>query len=204
MVRRTSSHGNPSDEELVRRALVGSADAYRELVERFEKPVLSLIGRMVGDLALAEDLAQESFVRAFSRLSSFDAERKFSSWLFKIAHNRALDHLRLKRPTTVPLEPSGDDGATFEVLEAPAETGPHRRAESAQLADAIESALGALRENYRRILILRFQAGLKYHEIAETTGLSMAAVKVQLHRARKQLAKELVARGLETPEAFRP
>ncbi|MEO1366378.1 MAG: sigma-70 family RNA polymerase sigma factor [Acidobacteriota bacterium] len=203
MARRASIDGTPSDEELVRLALAGSAEAYRGLVERFQRPVLSLIARMVGDLSLAEDLAQESFVRAFDRLHTFDGGRKFSSWLFKIAHNRTLDHLRLKKPDTVALEPTGGDGESFEVLEAPAETGPHRRAESAQLAETIDAALGAMRENYRAILVLRFQGGLRYQEIADATGLSMAAVKVQLHRARKQLAKELRARGVEAPEAFR-
>lgn len=202
MIRRASRDGLASDEELVRLALAGSSDAYRQLVNRFQKPVISLIARMVGDLSLAEDLAQESFVRAFDRLASFDASRKFSSWLFKIAHNRTLDHLRLKKPKTVPLEPAGGDGERFEVLEAPEASGPYRRAESAELASTIDLALAAMRENYREILVLRFQGGLRYHEIAEVTGLSMAAVKVQLHRARKQLAKELAARGFEAPESF--
>lgn len=88
------------------------------------------------------------------------------------------------------------------MLEAPEVEGPHRRAEAAQLADTIEAAIGALRENYRHVLLLRFQGGLSYQEIADTAGLSMAAVKVQLHRARKQLAKELLARGVDAPEAF--
>ena len=193
-----------SDERLVERALGGSADAYRLLVERFQRPVLSLISRMVGDRVLAEDLAQEAFVRAFSRLESFDGSRKFSSWLFKIAHNRTLDHLRLKKPQTVALEPENRDGESFEVLEAPEVEGPHRRAESTELAHTIEAALAAMRENYRHILLLRFQGGLSYQEIADTAGLSMAAVKVQLHRARKQLAKELKARGVDSPEAFQP
>ena len=108
----------------------GDADACHDLVRRFERPVLSLIVRMVRDPAVAEDLAQEAFVKAFRNLATFDRERRFASWLFKIAHNTTLDHLRRKKLDTVPLDAEDDEGESWEVLAAPETGSPHRRAES--------------------------------------------------------------------------
>ncbi|HEY8021858.1 MAG TPA: sigma-70 family RNA polymerase sigma factor, partial [Thermoanaerobaculia bacterium] len=96
-----------SDPELVGATLAGSQEAFRELVVRFERPVFGLIVRMVGDPETAEDLSQEVFVKAYRALASYDPSRKLSSWLFKIAHNATIDHLRRSAPDSVPLE--GDE-----------------------------------------------------------------------------------------------
>src|SRR5436305_7314429 len=98
-----------TDAELVAGALGGSQDACRELAARFERPIYSLVLRMVQDSATAEDLAQEVFVKAFRRLDTYDARWKLSSWLFKIAHNTTIDHLRRGTPATVPLDTGADD-----------------------------------------------------------------------------------------------
>lgn len=183
-----------NDADLVARTLDGSADAFRRLVERYQRPVLSVIARMVGDPSLAEDLAQEVFVKAYTRLATFDRRRKLSSWLFKIAHNTAVDHLRRFKPQTVTLEATGVDGdESWQVLRADEAENPDRRAERSELMARVDAALGRLKPGYREILLLRFQQGLAYHEIAEVTGRAMATVKVQLHRARKRLAAEMAA-----------
>ena len=188
------------DAELVRRALAGSGDAYREIVRRYERPVLSLIVRMVRDPVVAEDLAQETFIKAFRSLPRYDPRRRLASWLFKIAHNTTLDHLRRKSLDTVPLELSDETGEQrWEVLEAPATAAPDRRAESAELLAALEQAIARLRPNYREVLLLRFREGLAYQEIADVTGQPMGTVKIQLHRARKQLAGELARLGHGLP-----
>lgn len=193
----------PSDNELARLALGGSSDAYRRLVRRFERPLLSLIRRMVHDPELAEDLAQEAFVKAFRHLERYDSQRKFSSWLFKIAHNTTLDYLRRRRLDTVPLEISGDDGdGSWEYLPAPESASPDFRAEQKEVAGAIGRALQGLKPAYREILLLRFQQGFAYHEIAEVTGLKMGTVKVHLHRARKLLAAELEKVGVDGLEKW--
>ncbi len=185
-----------NDAELVARVLDGSSDAFRSLVERYQRPVLSVIARMVGDPATAEDLAQEAFVKAYRKLGTFDSRRKLASWLFKIAHNTTIDHLRRARLDTVPLETTTADGEdSWETLRASEAEGPERRAEAAQLIAGLEAALGRLRPSYREILLLRFQQGLAYHEIVEVTGLSMGTVKVRLHRARKRLAAEMTDEG---------
>ena len=180
------------DVELVVRTLDGSADAFRRLVERYQRPILSLIARMVGDPALAEDLAQEAFVKAYRKLGTFDRRRKLSSWLFKIAHNTTIDHLRRSRPEIVPLEATASDGEqSWEILKADEASGPARRAESSELMARLDAALGRLKPSYREILLLRFREGLAYDEIADVTGLSMGTVKVRLHRARKRLSAEM-------------
>ena len=193
-----------TDAELVARTLAGSPEAFRILVERFQRPVMSVIARMIGDKSVAEDLAQEVFIKAYRKLQTFDRQRKLSSWLFKIAHNTTIDYLRRGRLETVPLEARAADGeASWEVLPTAEEQGPERRAERAQLVSGLNAALGRLKPSYREILLLRFQQGLAYHEIAEVTGLAMGTVKVHLHRARKRLAAELEAGGHASPEKWR-
>ena len=147
-----------NDAELVARALAGSAEAFGQLVDRYQRPILSLIARMVGDPAQAEDLAQDVFVKAYRKLGTFDPRRKLSSWLFKIAHNTTIDHLRRAKPETVPLELSTADGEDrWEILRASEEQGPERRAEYSQLVASLDAALGRLKPRYREILLLRFR-----------------------------------------------
>lgn len=186
-----------TDADLVQSALAGSDEAYRQIVRCYERPVMSLIVRMVRDPVVAEDLAQETFIKAFRHLARYDPSRKLASWLFKIAHNTTLDYLRRKQLDTVPLEAEGDGGEeTWEVLAASETLSPDRRMQSTELLAGLEQALSRLKPNYREILLLRFREGLAYHEIVEIIGQPMGTVKIQLHRARKQLAKELEAMGL--------
>lgn len=192
-----------SDSQLAAGALAGSPDACRELVRRYQRPILSLIRRMVGRAEEAEDLAQETFIKAFRSLATYDPSRKLSSWLFKIAHNTTLDSLRRKQLDTVPLLAlSGGGEESWEVIETPPEQAPDRRAERSEMASAIDAALARLRPQHRAALLLRFQHGLSYQEIAEVLELRMGTVKIHLHRARKQLAAELAAAGFEPPSRF--
>lgn len=193
-----TARGNlvPDDLDLVQRALAGSQDAYRDLLLRYQRPVLSLIRRLVRNSAQAEDLAQEVFLKAFRALESFDQRRKFSSWLFKIAHNTAIDQLRRKEVVTVPLEtPDRDQPDLVAILpDSGAET-PAGRAERRDLATAIEGAVASLKPLYREVVILRYQEGLAYEEIAEVTDLPLGTVKTHLFRARKAMVVHLEARG---------
>lgn len=186
-----------ADPELAASALAGSEDAFRELVRRFERPVYSLIVRMVQDPSLAEDLAQEVFVKAYRRLDSYDPERKLSSWLFKIAHNTTIDHLRRGVPETVPLEAEKDDerAGLSSVLPDESVESPAAGAERKDLARALEKAIATLRPEYREAVLMFYAEGASYQEICEVTGLPMGTVKTNLHRARKQLAQEMTAMG---------
>ena len=192
MARRVDE-GNPSDDrDLVSGALAGSEAAFREIVLRYQRPLFSLVVRMVRDPQQAEDLVQEVFVKAFRALSSYDHQRKFSSWLFKIAHNATIDYLRKGRLPTVALEDSSSDARDWlDSIEDSSVVDAQEAQERADLAVVLERTIAQLRPIYREVTILRHREELSYREIVEITGLSLAAVKTNLHRARKALAEIL-------------
>lgn len=185
-----------SDRELARHSLDGDERAARELVERFRRPVFSLVYRMVQDRELAEDLTQESFVRAFDALESYDPSYKFSSWLFKIGHNLTIDHLRKGKLDTVSIHGAPDatsqeeQEATRVTLESREER-PDQYTESQFLGDEIERAVAHLRPEYREAVLLRHVEGYAYDEIAEIMDVPLGTVKTYIHRARKELRREL-------------
>jgi RNA polymerase sigma-70 factor (ECF subfamily) len=184
------------DRQLVERALKGDEAAYRELLERFRRPVFSLIYRMIGDRELAEDLAQESFVKAFNNLDSYNPRYRFSSWLFKIANNHAIDHLRRARLATVSIHgsPHAVDAEREEetriVLEARDES-PEQEIMALELGAEIEQAITQLRPEYRTAVILRHVESRPYEEIAEIMEIPVGTVKTFLHRARAELREAL-------------
>lgn len=196
-----------TDAELVASAIKGSQEAFHELVTRFERPVYSLIVRMVQDPALAEDLAQETFVKAYRSLRSYDPSRKLSSWLFKIAHNTTIDHLRRHAPETVPLEAPPEEegrGGLAAVLADGSVENPAAAAERRDMARSLERAIARLRPEYREAVVLFYVEGASYQEICESTGLPLGTVKTNLHRARKELAQEMAAQGWGGPETRHP
>jgi len=186
----------PTDAELVESTLRGSQEAFRDLVLRFERPVYALILRMVRDAETAEDLAQEVFVKAYRHLASYDPRRKFASWLFKVAHNTTIDHLRRAQLDTVPLAAEQEDGGGLLAVLADASTeSPAAAAERRDMARALERAIARLRPEYREAVVLRYVEGLAYQEICEVLGLPVGTVKTNLHRARKELAAAMAALG---------
>jgi RNA polymerase sigma-70 factor, ECF subfamily len=181
-----------TDQEVVALAKAGQNAASRELVRRYERPVFSLIYRMVRDRELAEDLAQETFVKALNAIESYRPEFKFSSWIFKIANNAAIDHLRRRELDTLSLDGS-PNAETADAVEATAlqisdrtET-PLEELEARELGGAIEAAIGRLRPEYRACILLRHVEGRPYEEIAEMLGLPLGTVKTYIHRARNEL-----------------
>lgn len=190
------------DSQLVDRALAGSEEAYRELVQRFERPVYGLILRLVRDPATAEDLAQETFLKAFGALPRYDRQHKMASWLFKIAHNTSIDWLRRRgvAPVSLTAGEEGEPDFGERLPDLSAET-PEHAAERADLARALDRALGTLRPDYREVMVLRFREGLAYEEIAEVMGLPLGTVKTHIHRARKELAVVMSAAGWAPPES---
>jgi RNA polymerase sigma-70 factor (ECF subfamily) len=185
-----------SDQEVVARAVAGEEAAFRELVRRYERPVFSLLYRMVRDRALAEDLAQETFVKVLNGIRSYNPQYKFSSWIFKIANNAAIDHLRKREPETLSLDgsphaPSGDAArATTPQLGDPGES-PLRELEARELGAAIEQAIARLRPEYRSCILLRFVEGYSYEEIARILDVPLGTVKTHIHRARNELRRYL-------------
>ncbi len=185
-----------SDQEIVALARDGREAAYRELIHRYERPVFSLIYRMVRDRALAEDLAQDTFVKVLNALESYRPEYKFSSWIFKIANNVAIDQLRRRELDTLSLD-GAPDARTADEIEATAlqavdrtET-PLAELESRELGSLIEQAIGKLRPEYRACILLRHVEGRSYEEIAEALDLPLGTVKTYIHRARHELREYL-------------
>jgi RNA polymerase sigma-70 factor, ECF subfamily len=144
-----------------------------------------VIARIVRDPALAEDVAQEAFLKAFRNLSTFDASRRFSSWMFRIAHNAALDALRRRK---------ADPVASAEVAEPPMPAAPDP-VQIEQLGAALDAALDTLRPEWRTAIVLRYQEGCSYDEIAEALGIPENTAKTFVHRARKRMADLLAAAG---------
>jgi RNA polymerase sigma-70 factor (ECF subfamily) len=180
-----------TDVELVRGALDGHESAFREIVQRYQRPIYGLIVRMVRDPARAEELAQDAFVKAFRALHTYDVRRKFSAWLLTIAHHVAIDELRKGSLVTEPLDDTAGEGdRPREFADRRAAT-PAVIAERAALADVLQKAIGRLRPEYREVVSLRYERELDYDEIVEITGLPMGTVKSSLHRARKELAEHL-------------
>jgi RNA polymerase sigma-70 factor (ECF subfamily) len=191
-----------TDAELVAEALGGAQEAFREIVVRFERPVYSLIVRMIQDPGTAEDLAQEVFIKAFRRLDTYDPVRKLSSWLFKIAHNTTIDHLRRHAPETVPLEGDRDEehrGGLAAILSDESLEDPSAAAERKDMARSLERAIARLRPEYREVVVLFYVEGASYQEICEALDLPLGTVKTNLHRARKELAETMTALGWGLP-----
>jgi RNA polymerase sigma-70 factor (ECF subfamily) len=181
-----------TDQEIVVLAVEGKEAAYRELIRRYERPVFSLVLRMVRDRQLAEDLSQETFIKALNAIASYRPEYKFSSWIFKIANNAAIDHLRRRELNTLSIDGS-PNATSAEDIEATAlqvgdksET-PLAELEARELGTAIERAIGQLRPEYRSCIMLRHVEGLAYEEIAQLLDLPLGTVKTYIHRARHEL-----------------
>ncbi len=185
-----------TDQEIVLWARQGAETAYRELIRRYQRPVFSLVYRMVRDRELAEDLVQETFIKVLNAIERYRPEFKFSSWIFKIANNAAIDHLRRKELTTLSLE-GGPDATTQDRLEATAlQLGDSSESqleelEARELGAAIERAISQLRPEYRSCIILRHIEGRPYDEIADVLGLPIGTVKTYIHRARAELKEAL-------------
>ncbi len=181
-----------TDQEVVRHAVAGREAAYRELIKRYQRPVFSLLYRMVRDRELAEDLAQETFVKVLNAVESYRPEFKFSSWIFKIANNTAIDHLRRRTLDTLSLDgsPHAESADAVEATTLQISDGAESALEEVtarELGKQIEVAVAQLRPEYRACILLRHVEGRPYEEIAEMLDLPLGTVKTYIHRARNEL-----------------
>ncbi len=185
-----------ADQQVVAWAQDGDETAFRELIRRYQRPIFSIIYRMVGDRELAEDLAQETFIKVLNAIDSYRPEHKFSSWIFKIANNAAIDHLRRRELDTLSLD-GAPDALTTSRQEATAlqvrdrTESPLDELEARELGSHIERAIARLRPEYRSCIMLRHVEGRAYEEIAEILGLPLGTVKTYIHRARAELRAAL-------------
>lgn len=190
-------HGPQDEAALVAEAIGGSELAFRTLVERYQRPVFSLVLRMVRDRGIAEDVTQEVFVKAWLALARYDPRRRFASWLFKIASNAAIDQLRRKKLPTTPIETSDpDQSSILDRIEDERSESPDTLVKRRELSSALEAAVAALRPEYRLVVLLRFREELPYRDIAEATGMPLGTVKTNLRRARREIEERLRKDGV--------
>lgn len=184
-----------ADGELVQTALAGRESGFEELVRRYQRPIAAYVYRMVGDYDSALDLTQEVFIKVYNSLGRYRSEFKFSTWIYKIAHNAAIDHLR-RHATRVQAFSSSADGERSEVVIESRRLTPEQESERKERRSEIESVVQLLPHAYRELILLRHSHDLSYDEIAEVTGLPLGTVKNRLFRAREAMREQLVQRGI--------
>jgi len=180
-----------SDEDLVVASLDGSQAAFGILVRRYQRRLTAFLGQLVGDMELARELSQEAFIRAWGALDRFDPQFRFSTWLFRIAHNLGIDQLRRRRLQTVSLVRQDADGEDVELAVIDASKDPLGHFENRELAEAMRLAISELRPEYRELVLLRHFAGLSYQDIAELKEMPLGTVKNKLFRAHSVLRSKL-------------
>ena len=182
----------PSDNELVRSAKAGDADAFGELVERNEAKIYGLCLKMLENQEDAEDCLQEVFIKAFKALPGFREEARFSTWLYRIAYNESLMRIRKKKLDTVSLDQPVEleEGDVSRDL-ADWTTDPRADAMNNELSDVLVRHVNELDPDNRIVFLMRDVHGLSTSDTADALGLSIPAVKSRLHRARLFLRQKL-------------
>lgn len=185
-----------SDEILAGQVLQGEMAAYEELVNRYKKSVFHIVYRMVGQYQEAEDIAQEVFLLVYQKLYQFDRSKKFGPWIHRIAVNTTISHIR-KKKKIVSISFDESYGRPYENYPALLETDPVQIFERKEIMEDISSAMQELPDNYRTVLVLRYQLDMNNPEIADVLGISKENVEVKIHRARKSLRRVLLKRWEE-------
>lgn len=186
-----------SDTDLVARAAVGEGDCFDQLVERYHRQIANFVFRMVGNYETALDLTQEVFIKVYSSLGRYNPEFKFSTWIYKIASNTAIDYLRKQSVSVSPLYMVSGDDEEFELPIPAKGPSPERALERSERSAQIEEAISKLPPRYRELIVLRHVSELSYDEIAEVTSLPLGTVKNRIFRAREAMRKHLVRMGIE-------
>lgn len=176
------------DEALVQRCLSGDTEAFGELVGRYERPIFNVALRMLRDREEARDATQNAFVKAWQHLDQFDRNRRFFSWLYRIAVNESLNRATRRRKSD-PLDENLEDRAS----------GPADQAERSEQALLVERAVEQLSDTYREVIVLRHWLDLSYDEIAEALHVPAKTVKSRLFSARVRLAEILASMGVQAP-----
>ncbi len=176
-----------SDTEIISQVLLGNTQAYARLVHRYQDYVFTLSMRMVKNREVAEELAQDVFIKAFRHLASFRAEAKFSTWLFTIANNTCITHLRKKKPEIHSLEHEKVLAAAEQKNEGPAVI----LAEQKSKQEMVRKAVSLLGADDAQIITLFYHAEQSLEEIARILGVEPNTAKVRLHRARSRLKEKI-------------
>jgi RNA polymerase sigma-70 factor, ECF subfamily len=181
----------PSDEDLVAAVLEGDRERFGDLVERYQGRLVNYLFRLLRNPDDAHDLAQEVLVKVYQVLDRYDPQYRFSTWLFRIAQNAAIDQIRRRRLKLVSLRLDDDDGEGRDLDLPAAERGPYGELRNRERASAIQQAIEALPWEYRELILLRHFGELPYEEIARLKQMPLGTVKNKLFRGRQMLKERL-------------
>lgn len=171
----------------------GDKVAFGKIVEAYQTPVYNLAYRMLSNSGEAEEAAQEAFIRAFTRLDSYNPAHKFSTWMLSITSNYCIDLIRKRRALLLSLD---EPLAPHPALMSDKSKGPEAEMENSQREEMVQTLLGDLQPEYREAVVLRYWYEYSYEEIADMMDTTVSAIKSRLFRARKQLAEIGLERGL--------
>ena len=182
------------DAEVIKKVLSGQQDLFGLILDRYQRPIFNFIYRFFGNYTLAEDLTQDTFLRCYQFLKSYDQKRKFSTWLYTVAKNLCIDHLKKSVPGR---EISLDH--VLPVVEKknasrPQEQNPQRICIRSQEDARLFEGLQKLEPSRRLVLVLFYFQGLTYQEIAETLSVPVSTVKIRIFRAKKALLEKMKGR----------
>jgi RNA polymerase sigma-70 factor (ECF subfamily) len=190
-VRENASSSSLEDDKFVKRAIEGDQDAYKDLMDKYQKPLYFHVLKMVKNHEQVEDLVQEAFMKAFRNLNSYNTNYAFSTWLYRITTNHTIDYLRKKKLKTTSIDQpvKTRDGEMEIQISDDAET--DRDIIRKERKKIIHNAINDLPEKYRRVIEMRHLQELSYQEIADQLDLPLGTVKAHIFRAREMLYKEL-------------
>ena len=183
-----------SDLELIALSIKGGEDSFEALVKRYQRPIAGYIFRMLGDYEASLDVSQEVFIKVYNSLSRYSSEYKFSTWIYRIAHNAAIDHMRRNSVNPQSLETENSDG-TYQLQIECSKPTPEQDRERSEWRTQIENVVKRLPAAYRELILLRHSQDLSYDEIASVTGLPLGTVKNRLFRAREMMREIFIERG---------
>jgi RNA polymerase sigma-70 factor (ECF subfamily) len=194
---RKESGDRRTEADLLARSAGGDTGAYARLVRAHQDAVYGLVCRLVGDPMVAEELTQDTFLKAFRSLSSFRGDARFFTWLYRIAVNVCHDH-RASQSARNRVRESSLDAPEIGAFDPVAPFArPDEVVEEEEVAEDFQKALDALEAPYREAFLLRHQEGLSYEELAEVVQISKSNAKVRVHRAREMILEALRALGHE-------
>lgn len=189
----TNELPQPTDAELIAAVLKGRKELFGDLVERYQGRLVNYLYRLLRDLAEAHDLAQDVFLKVYQALDRYDPRYKFSTWLFRVAQNAAIDQIRRRRLRLTSLDRPGPEGEEERTWEFPSgDPNPYGDLRNRERGEAIQRAIDALPWEYRELIVLRHYAELSYEEIAGLKEMPLGTVKNKLFRGRQMLKKSLI------------
>lgn len=189
---KTYPEGLPEDTLLAFKAADGSDSAFETLVRKYEKPVSTCVYSIVGNSEDVLDVSQETFLKVYKSISSFKGDSEFSTWLYRIAKNTALDFVRRRKQTSVSIDSSGEENEGFDIPDESTYASPEKSVLQNERKRILYSALEKLSDEHREIIILRDLNDYSYEDIASKLEIEAGTVKSRLFRAREQLRKILL------------